>query len=192
MSPKIRTLFLFLVGSLVSFTLGCAGGDSPVEAAAPVVAPSFSTTGGPDLDRIARFRVKPQTSYGWAKKWIGPAGGRLDFLGFAIVVPPGAVDKVTMFSIQVPLDREGSERVMAEFGPHNKAFAVPVQIEFPLANTSIETSATPTVVWWDGTSWVDIGAALTPDGQRLRATTPHFSTYGTTDQRGGTLLISGG
>ena len=192
MSLLVRKSFSALALFAVTAALGCAGADSPVEVPAAPGAPAYNTASGLDLDRIAKFRQKPQTVSGWAKAWIGPEGGRLDFLGFAIVVPAGAVDRVTMFSIQVPLDRTGSERVMAEFGPHNKAFALPITIEFPFANTTIEASAAPTVVWWDGYSWVDIGGTVTPDGQRIQATTPHFSTYGTTEQRGGTLLISGG
>ena len=192
MSRLVRKFLPAVALLAASAAIGCSdGAQAPTAAAvaAPETAPRFNAA---DLDQIAKFRQKPQSSTGWAKKWIGPAGGRLDFLGFAIIVPPGAVDKVTMFSIQVPLDRTGSERVIAEFGPHNKLFAVPVTIEFPLANTTIDVSATPTVVWWNN-GWVDIGAEVSPDGQKLRAVTPHFSTYGTTDLRGGgSLLISGG
>src|SRR5687767_191305 len=125
MSPKIRTLFLAVAGSLVTLTLGCTDAGTPTQAAPPMAGPSLSAA-TTNADIIARFREKPQTVSGWAKAWIGPRGGRLDFLGFSIIVPAGAVDRVTQFSIQVPLDRTGAERVMAEFGPHNVAFAVPV------------------------------------------------------------------
>jgi hypothetical protein len=47
------------------------------------------------------------------------------------------------------------------------------------------------VVWWNG-GWVRMGGTVTADGQRLRTTTDHFSTYGTTDARGGTMITSGG
>jgi hypothetical protein len=41
--------------------------------------------------------------------------------------------------------------------------------------------------------WVDMGATVTADGQRLRTLTDHFSTYGTTDAaRGGGIVTSGG
>ncbi|HEU0052261.1 MAG TPA: hypothetical protein VFQ39_03745 [Longimicrobium sp.] len=200
MSLKIRTLFLAVAGILTSLTLGCTDAGTPVEAtpepAAAVALPPASldaalASGNSDI--IARFRQRPQTTTGWAKAWIGPRGGRMDFLGFSVIVPAGAVDRTTMFSIQVPLDRTGTGRVMAEFGPHNVRFAVPVTVEFPFANTSIEGSASPTVVWWTDAGWVEMGASVTPDGKKLRMSTPHFSTYGTTESnRGGSLLISGG
>lgn len=174
---------------------GCADREAPTAPAAPVAAPAFpalSQSGA--LAPIATFRQRPSVTVAWAKKWIGPEGGRLDFLGFAIEVPAGAVDKVTMFSISLPVDPKSSDRVVAEFGPHNQKFAVPVTIEFPLRGTSIEGSVNRTIVWWND-GWVDMGASLTPDGARLKTQTDHFSTYGTTDQavsRGGSISASGG
>jgi hypothetical protein len=40
--------------------------------------------------------------------------------------------------------------------------------------------------------WVDMGATVTADGKRLRTVTDHFSTYGTTENRGGGIVTSGG
>ena len=81
---------------------------------------------------------------------------------------------------------------MAEFGPHNRQFLKPVAIELPFLGTTIDGAAGPTVVWWDN-AWVDMGASVTADGQRLRTLTDHFSTYGTTDAaRGGTFVTGGG
>jgi hypothetical protein len=191
MSPKIRTLFVAVAGSLVTLTLGCTDAATPMQATPVAGGPSLAAA-SINADIIARFRQKPQTVSGWAKAWIGPNGGRIDFLGFSVIVPAGAVDRVTQFSIQVPLDRTGADRVMAEFGPHNVSFAAPITLEFPYAGTSIEGATAPTVVWWMDDQWVDMGGTLTPDGKKLRINTSHFSTYGTTDARGGTLLISGG
>jgi hypothetical protein len=101
------------------------------------------------------------------------------------------VDKVTQFSIRLPIDPQGAEHVVAEFGPHGKQFAQPVAIELPLRGTTIDASSAPTIVWWND-AWVNMGATVTADGQRLRTLTDHFSTYGTTDQRGGTFVTSGG
>ncbi|HLM67583.1 MAG TPA: hypothetical protein VK358_08660, partial [Longimicrobium sp.] len=115
--------------------------------------PSLSTS---DMQPLARFHKKPQVTVAWAKAWIGPAGGRLDFMGFAIEVPAGAVDKVTMFSIRLPVDPNGSEHVLAEFGPHQVPFARPVAIELPYRGTTIEGTAAPTVVWWNN-GWTNVG-----------------------------------
>jgi hypothetical protein len=46
-------------------------------------------------------------------------------------------------------------------------------------------------VWWNE-GWVDMGASVTADGQRLRTLTEHFSTYGTTEARNGAIVVSGG
>jgi hypothetical protein len=176
---------------------GCADRELPVGAAPlpTAAAPSFSQGGStPDLNRVATYRQRPSVTIAWAKKWIGPEGGRLDFQGFAIVVPAGAVDRVTQFSINMPVDPHGSERVMAEFGPHNQLFARPVTIELPYRGTSIEASATPTIVWWND-AWVNMGASLTSDGLRLKTQTNHFSTYATSDavvSRQGSITVSGG
>lgn len=191
MSPKFRSFFLSAAALLVTLTVGCTDAGGPT-AAAPAASP-LSSAGGvaPDLDVLARFNKKPMVTIAWAKKWIGPEGGRLDFLGFAVEVPPGAVSKVTMFSIKLPVDPNGSERVVAEFGPHGSKFSKPVFIEFPYAGTSIYGSVSPSVVWWNG-GWVDMGASVTTDGQRLRTTTDHFSTYGTTAELRGGQYTSGG
>ncbi|HEX5724458.1 MAG TPA: hypothetical protein VFX98_03280 [Longimicrobiaceae bacterium] len=186
MSRTFRSFLLFTAVLAGALSSGCSDAGTPT--VAPVGFPAFSES---DVEIIAKFKERPQTTYGWAKAWIGPRGGRLDFLGFAIEVPAGAVDKVTMFSIQVPMDRTGAERVMAEFGPHNRTFAQPVIIELPLRNTTIESSTAPTIVWWND-AWVNMGAAVTADGQRLRTAVDHFSTYGTTTARVGTITVSGG
>lgn len=176
---------------------GCQGVDGSA-ATAPELshgAPSLSTsTSGPDLSRLAMFDQAPVIDIAWAKKWIGPEGGRLEFHGFAIDVPAGAVGQVTQFSIRLPVDPTAAERVLAEFGPHGATFAKPVTIEFPYANTSIFGSSTPTVVWWNPNAgaWEPQSTTVTADGVRLSAPTDHFSDFGTTDDRGGTVVPSGG
>lgn len=191
MVSTFRRLGLSLVLALSVLGAGCAdAGSSPL--AARQGAPAFNTGASPDMTKLARFRQTPQVTIAWAKKWIGPEGGRLDFYGFAIEVPAGAVDKVTMFTIKLPVDPKGSEHVVAEFGPHNQQFARPVAIELPYRGTSIEASAAPIIVWWNNV-WVDMGGTVTADGQRLRTLTDHFSTYGTIDAaRGGAIATSGG
>ena len=187
MHVSIRSFGIPLALGMAVLSAGCTeAGQAPF--AAQPAGPSLSTQA---MQPLARFRQKPQLTIAWAKKWIGPEGGRLDFMGFAIEVPAGAVDKVTMFSVRLPVDPGGSEFVVAELGPHNVPFKRPVSIEFPYRGTTIEGAASPTVVWWNA-GWVDVGGTVTADGQRLRTSTDHFSTYGTTDERGGTMVTSGG
>ncbi|HEX6368409.1 MAG TPA: hypothetical protein VF006_05720 [Longimicrobium sp.] len=190
MGPIIRTLGITFTLAVSILAAGCADAASPLAARQGV--PAFSTGASPDVAALARFRQTPQVTIAWAKKWIGPEGGRLDFYGFAIEVPAGAVDKVTMFSIRLPVDPQGAEHVVAEFGPHGKQFAQPVAIELPYRGTTIDGAAVPTIVWWND-AWVNMGASVTSDGLRLRTLTDHFSTYGTTDAaRGGSIYTSGG
>jgi len=186
----IRKLGCTLAVALLVLSAGCTDVASPLSARAGE--PAFNAGGGPDVNALARFKTKPQITIAWAKKWIGPEGGRLDFYGFAIEVPAGAVDRVTMFTIRLPVDPNGSDHVLAEFGPHAQPFNKPVSIELPYRNTSIEGSASPTIVWWNN-GWVNMGASITADGLRLRTSTAHFSEYGTTDsQRHGTMVTGGG
>jgi hypothetical protein len=190
MIPTLRRLSLVAIAGAVSLATGCA--DLPSGTGAPL----SPADAGPSLSRsqvspLARYQQKPQITVAWARTWIGPEGGRLDFRGFAIDVPAGAVDRVTQFSIRLPVDPQGSERVVAEFGPHGATFDVPVTIEFPYRGTSIEGSPFAKVVWWDG-AWVDMGGTVTADGERLSTTTDHFSVYGTTEERGGGITVSGG
>lgn len=188
MTLSIRRLGISLALFLSVLGTGCSDAARTPLAAEPS-GPSLSTS---DMQPLARFNKKPAVTIAWAKKWIGPEGGRLDFMGFAIEVPRGAVSKVTQFSIRLPVDPSGSEHVLAEFGPHAVQFARPVSIELPYRGTSIEGTPAPTVVWWNA-GWVNVGGAVTADGQRLRTSTDHFSTYGTVDARGGgTMLTSGG
>jgi hypothetical protein len=189
MIRMFRKLGSAALGAMLLVAGGCSDAAQPVAVAetGPLLA---AGSGGPDVSRLARFQKRPQITIAWAKKWIGPEGGRLDFQGFAIEVPAGAVDRVTMFSIRLPVKSSGADHVVAEFSPHGASFAVPVAIELPYAGTSIEGAAQPTVVWWNS-AWVDMGATVTADGKRLRTLTDHFSTYGTTD-RSGALAVSGG
>lgn len=205
MSSKFRNVLVAVAASVVSLTAGCTDAGTPVDArpvlptgasAAKSVTPqaegSATLASVNSLDIIARFRVKPQVTIAWAKAWIGPAGGRIDFQGFVIVVPPRAVDRVTLFTIRLPVDPDGSERVVAEFGPHNVAFARPITIGFPYRGTSIEGDpSNARVVWWNN-GWVDMGGTVSADGSRIFTQTPHFSEYGITAYKGGSMLTSGG
>jgi hypothetical protein len=201
MSVKFRNVFLAVAAAAVSLTLGCTDAGTPVSPRAPAgtlaakgatTSSTTSTAPASAIDQLALFRQKPQITIAWAKAWIGPEGGRIDFVGFTVIVPPGAVDKVTMFTIKLPVDPQGSEHVVAEFGPHNTTFAQPLTIGFPYRGTSIEGDPNAHVVWWDD-AWVPMGGTVSADGSQIFTTTTHFSMYGTTaESRGGTLTASGG
>ena len=185
-----RSFGLALCSAFALAAAGCADVAAPVSP--PGGSPAFAAGTAPDLSALARFQHRPQITIAWARTWIGPQGGRLDFQGFAIDVPAGAVDRVTMFTIRLPVDPHGSGHVVAEFLPHGARFAQPVAIELPYAGTTLQGAESPTIVWWND-GWVDMGAAPTADGQRLRTTTDHFSTYGTSEERGGgSMAVSGG
>lgn len=186
-----------LVVVAVALAAGCADLESPTSVGAAdraqPAAASASTSSAPDLTVLARYDAAQSITIAWAKKWIGPEGGRLDFHGFAIDVPAGAVDRLTQFSIRLPVEIEASEVVVAEFGPHG-TFSVPVRIELPYAGTSV-FGVEATVGWWDADAeaWIDVGGELTADGERLRTSTDHFSTFGTMEQSDGdTVILSGG
>lgn len=185
---KLGTAFAIVAALAVT---GCSEAGTPVSAEPAL--PAFNAGSTTNVNELARFRSKPQVTVAWAKKWIGPEGGRLEFYGFAIEVPRGAVTRSTQFTIRLPVDPNGSEHVVAEFGPHNQQFRVPVAIELPLRNTTLEgTAADGTIVWWND-GWVDMGAGLSKDGLRLRTLTSHFSVYGTAvENRNGTITLGGG
>lgn len=190
MHRSLRSLFPVLAALAIVSVPGCADREVPTEPSAATQA-SFSSTSSSYLAPLATFDKRPSITIAWAKKWIGPEGGRLDFMGFAVEVPPGAVDRVTQFSIHLPVDPNASERVLATFGPHGATFNKPVKIEFPYAGTSLQGNPNATVVWWND-GWVNMGGTVTSDGARVGTTTTHFSDYGTADARGGSITVSGG
>ncbi len=185
--------FLFGVVPVLALAAGCgeAGGPFGGAGQAAPVGPRLTETTLQNVERVAAYKegkTKPVNL--WAKAWIGPGGGTLSYYGFRIVVPAGAVDKVTMFSLSLP--KEGTERALAEFGPHNVKFAQPITIELPYVGTTSEGYAAG-ALWFDESTklWTSVGGTLTADGQRVQAQVWHFSTYGTAD-RGGTMTVSGG
>ena len=202
MSVKFRNALLAAAAIMVSLTAGCTDADTPVAArTAPAALAARNsaertatnlTTPSSSVDVLARFRQKPQITIAWAKAWIGPAGGRVDFVGFTIIVPAGAVTKTTMFTIRLPVDPDGSEHVVAEFGPHNTNFAKPLTIGFPYRGTTVEGDPGAAVVWWNGDAWQNMGGAVSRDGAQILTTTTHFSEFGTAAFRGGTLTLAGG
>lgn len=179
---------------LLAAACGEAGGPlAGPERAEPVAARAGGETAPPlpSVERVAAYRtakVKPQNL--WAKAWIGPNGGTLDYSGFRIVVPAGAVSRVTMFTLSLP--KEGVARAVAEFGPHNVNFAAPITIELPYAGTTAEGRGAG-VLWLDESAgvWARVGGSLTADGQRVQAQVSHFSMYATSEGGGGTSTSGG-
>lgn len=202
--------FLTGVVPMLALVAACGEAGSPLsgaELAVPVESRVADQTAlrVVNVERVAEYRVRhtrPENL--WAKAWIGPAGGTVEYYGFRLIVPAGAVSKTTMFSISLPKD--GTERALAEFGPHNVTFAAPITIELPYVGTTAEGFAARTL-WFDegANQWVNVGGVLTADGQRVKTAVSHFSTYGTAETRtsstgsastsdagGGTASTSGG
>ncbi|HEX8362934.1 MAG TPA: hypothetical protein VF613_22615 [Longimicrobium sp.] len=187
----------FLVGvvPMLALAAGCSEMDRPRAGMAPPVAARVANETMLTLQHVEtvaqyrELRTKPENL--WAKAWIGPRGGTLEYYGFRIVVPAGAVDKVTMFTLSLP--KEGTERALAEFGPHNVKFAQPITIELPYAGTTSEGYAAK-ALWYDESTkqWTDQGGTLSADGLRVQTQVWHFSTYGTAFMGGGTVSTSGG
>lgn len=192
--------FLSGVVPVLALAAGCAEAGGPfggVDQAVPVQARVSGETElrVQNVEQVASYKVpkaKPENL--WAKAWIGPAGGSVEYYGFRLVVPAGAVSKVTMFTITLPKD--GTLRALAEFGPHNVTFAQPITIELPYAGTTAE-GYDAKALWYDESAkaWVGVGGGLSADGQRVKATVTHFSTYGTSEPMGvfgGGTSTSGG
>lgn len=191
MSPKFRFFLPAVAATMVTVIAGCSDAGTPTESALRAAPAGAHLAAAADLDPIARFKVKPQITIAWAKQWIGPEGGTLSFQGFTIQVPAGAVNRVTMFSIRLPVDPNGSDRVVAEFGPHGAQFNVPLTISFPYRGTTIEGVSGSHVVWWNN-GWVDMGGTVSADGSQIVTTTTHFSEYATTSAARGGMALSGG
>jgi hypothetical protein len=158
--------------SLLLSSTSCST-DAPVD---PSAAAQFNFTSG-KLEQLARYQeAPPQIATGVVVKVIGPDGGSLSVAGFEVIVPPGAVETATPFSIRLPVEPQSPEYVRAHFGP-NRDFLVPVTIRLPLRGTTAETDQTARVMWWNETEWVPFETRLTEDG-RVETQTSHFSEYG--------------
>lgn len=167
----------------------CADTQTAVE---PDVTPRFSESVDSrpnEAAQVAKYSgAAPQS--GFAMRMIGPRGGSLSLGEFEIVVPPGAVEAPTAFSIYLPLLVPGAaDLVMAEFGPHGRTFRVPVTIRAPHRGTTAETDVGSRILWWTGSSWMPYPTRLLEDG-RLETTTTHFSEWGTEESRG--ITTAGG
>ena len=189
--------FLSGVVPVLALAAGCAEAGGPfagAEQAVPV-APRLNIEATAGVQPVASYKqAKAKPANLWAKAWIGPAGGSVEYYGFRIVVPAGAVSKVTMFTITLPKD--GTVRALAEFGPHNVTFAQPITIELPYAGTTAE-GYDAQALWYDesANAWVDAGGTLSADGQRVKTSVTHFSEYGTAEPAsvfGGGTSTSGG
>jgi hypothetical protein len=158
--------------SLLLSSASC-GTDAPVD---PSAAAQFNFSSS-KLEQLARYEAgSPQITTGVVVKVIGPEGGSLAVGGFEIIVPPGAVESATPFSIRLPVEPQSPEFVRAHFGP-NRDFLVPVTIRLPMQGTTAESDSTARILWWNVTEWVPFETTLTGDG-RVETQTSHFSEYG--------------
>lgn len=124
--------------------------------------------------RAVAILTRGNESAQFVREMIGREGGRVRLDGFEIIVPRGAVNHPTAFSITF---RGGKKRLaMAEFAPHNQQFNVPVTIIVPWKDTNLASNELARVIWWDRKAWVPIPTTFTRDG-RLSAQTIHFSMY---------------
>jgi len=187
MAHALRTLVLAACAPLL--LAGCTDSSPTAVLVRGGGAPSLQA-GPPAHAGLARFLARPSVGTSVAMAKFGPAGGRLEHGGFVIEVPAGAVDRVTQFSIRLPAEPSGDDRVIADFGPNHTGFAVPVTIELPYAGTDAFGEEASIVRVTPQGEWEALPTTVTADGQRLRATTTHLSEYGS--MRSGGLLASGG
>jgi hypothetical protein len=181
-----RLIRRWLAGLVVVITAGCGDVATPVE-----VTRQATSNGDNHLEALARYKTRPQILIALAKKTIGPEGGTISILDFEVVVPPGAVDKPTRFSIRLPIDDPfKGDYVVAEFSPHNLKFNVPVTLRLPYKGTTAETISGTRILWWNGSYWVPFETILREDG-RLETKTDHFSEYGTEFFFKGIVLVGG-
>jgi hypothetical protein len=184
----MRSFVRFTLLALALLITSCAD-QAPVE---PVRQTRQFSAVANSFDELARYQSSGsvQITIGFAMKLIGPQGGHLSLAGFEVIVPPGAVSKLTLFSIRLPLDASTSQFVRAEFGPHMQ-FATPVTIRLPQQGTTAE-GAEARILWWNGYGWEAFPTSQTGDG-RIETQTSHFSEYGTEDPTAkGIILVGGG
>ena len=163
----------------------CSDGGSGGEVSAPPAGPQFShnddergrsTSPRPDIRFLARLDAGQARPAAVASETIGPNGGSVRLGDFEIVVPRGAVNRNTRFTIRMPADPTGADYAHAEFAA--TANFDRVIIRLPRANTDSDRGAR--VLWWDSKQgkWVVQPTTQRSDG-RIEAEVEHFSIYGT-------------
>lgn len=133
----------------------------------------------PDMSFVAKYVADPGFRGATvAGAVIGPEGGSLSLGEIEIIVPPGAVDRSTRFSIRLPPSAVQSLFAWAELQPHGQPFNAPVTLRLPFASTDAEEGAE--ILWWDeaASTWVPLPTTVTADG-RLETQLSHFSYYAT-------------
>lgn len=145
-----------------------------------VVAPqtnpqTLSATGAVSLARYLSSAPRLAAS---ATKTIGPEGGTLSLAGFELVIPAGAVDQATSFTIRLPSEARMAEYVSASFEPRGFQFSKPVTVRLPYVGTSAAGSD-PNVVWFDGTVWIPTTTTTTTTGGSIQTQTTQLTSYGT-------------
>lgn len=180
-----RTKWAVLAAS--GLALAACSQDAPV---APVTRQNSESADR--MAKLAEYKSGPLTiDIAFAAKTIGPAGGSLRLLDFEVVVPAGAVEMDTRFTIRVPVEGIRAKYAHAEFGPHGAKFMVPLTLRLPWKTTTSESDTSTRVLWWNGSQWIPFESAPTEDG-RIETKTDHFSEYGTEDTTNKGIVMTGG
>jgi hypothetical protein len=110
---------------------------------------------------------------------IGPEGGTLESADgrLRLVVPPGAVDVPTRFTIGAAPARPGALGATYELGPHGARFHAALEIEIAVEGDVGRATIASRV----GTGWVALdGASRDRERSRVRGRTWHFSAVAAT------------
>ena len=175
---RSRWLKLLAIFALCACTDGEPGGT-----AAPNLNPQYDHRDDdergvprPDIRLLAKLKSGHARPAAVVSETIGPEGGSLRAGDFEIIVPRGAVNRATRFSIRLPADPTGADYAWADFDATHSFSRVFIRL--PRANTDSEPGAR--VLWWNTKTgkWVVQNTRQLGDG-RIEAEVDHFSIYGT-------------
>lgn len=143
------------------------------------------------LDGVLEFVTLPDLTGArtTSKRIRAATGGYVELDGFRVDIPAGALPQDTTITITLPVDPVLGKRVIAEFLPHGIQFNTPVTLSFPLQGVALPLGGGIEVGRWENGGWTSLGGTVSPNGKRLSAPTPHFSTYAA---RGGAYTMAGG
>lgn len=181
-----RVLLALAAGVLPLF--GCADRTSvpsapELRASSVLLAADVPTTTSGMLPLVS---LPAPTATRHASKWIrADQGGSVSLRGYRVDIPPGALPRDTLVTIDLPSGGLLGGHLVAEFGPHGVAFHQPVTLTFPLENVALGGAAVEVKRWENG-AWQPLGGVVSPDGASLSSSTPHFSYYG------GGFMVGGG
>jgi hypothetical protein len=165
-------------GLIMAVLCAVAACERGIETTAPVVQFGKAASAEPDTSVVAQIVNDSEFKGAMVEgAVIGPEGGTVIVGEMEIIVPPGAVDRSTRFSIRLP-PQSRTMYAWAVFEPHAKTFAVPVTLRLPYSSTNALPGAA--ILWWDEdvSEGVPLPSTITPDG-RIETQVSHFSIYAT-------------